>query len=198
MIQELELSCDDGYISDVMVAGLWNDYGVRGIFYIPKMSRFERLDEMAIRWLSENHEIGSHTLDHCKLSYLPIEEQRRQIKGGRLWLERVLRKSVVDFSYPRGWHTDEVVDTAIVCGVERARTMKQNGDTKTLRKDIDPMRVPITFHFHPYHIGEIDRILQEAINTDEPRRLAVTCHSWELEKFGMWKEYETFIKYATR
>ena len=47
-------------------------------------------------------EIGSHTITHPKLSTQSIETQQTEVLGSKKWLEELLGKPIVSFSYPYG------------------------------------------------------------------------------------------------
>jgi peptidoglycan/xylan/chitin deacetylase (PgdA/CDA1 family) len=51
-------------------------------------------------------EIGSHTVDHARMSALSIEEMRRQANDSRAALEDLLGSPVLSFSYPYGQLAD--------------------------------------------------------------------------------------------
>jgi peptidoglycan/xylan/chitin deacetylase (PgdA/CDA1 family) len=47
-------------------------------------------------------EIGAHTVTHPKLSTQSIVTQQTEILGSKTWLEELLGKSIISFSYPYG------------------------------------------------------------------------------------------------
>jgi peptidoglycan/xylan/chitin deacetylase (PgdA/CDA1 family) len=51
-------------------------------------------------------DIGSHTIDHARMSALPEGEMRRQAEGSRATLERMLQVPVRSFAYPYGMLDD--------------------------------------------------------------------------------------------
>lgn len=53
--------------------------------------------------------IGAHTVTHPLLSELAAEEQRREIRDSKLYLQRLLEKGIDSFSYPFGRYTEETV-----------------------------------------------------------------------------------------
>ncbi len=67
-------------------------------------------------------EIGGHTHNHPKLSALSGRAQREEIRGGKLQLESILGRAVVQFSYPYGSYTDQTVAEVRDAGFESACT----------------------------------------------------------------------------
>lgn len=76
----------------------------------------EQLKELS---LSPSIEIGSHAVTHTRLSILPMEEQRLEIRESRRYLESIIQKPVRLFSYPFGTTADFTTDTE--------RMVKENG-----------------------------------------------------------------------
>ena len=68
----------------------------------------EQLKELS---LSPSIEIGSHAVTHTRLSILPMEEQRLEIRESRRCLESIIQKPVRLFSYPFGTTADFATDT---------------------------------------------------------------------------------------
>ena len=46
--------------------------------------------------------IGSHTESHTLLSRLPFKEQFRELKNSKIFLEKIINKSIDTFCYPYG------------------------------------------------------------------------------------------------
>jgi len=59
-------------------------------------------------WSSQGMEFGAHSRTHADLTGLTGNELEREIKGGKLELEKVLQKPVVSFAYPYGSHSPAV------------------------------------------------------------------------------------------
>ena len=47
-------------------------------------------------------EVGAHTVGHCVLSMLSVDEQRTEIRESKAHLENILNQEVRSFSYPYG------------------------------------------------------------------------------------------------
>ena len=55
-------------------------------------------------------------------------------------------------------------------------------------------RRPVTAHIYPRPEYRGD-IIQGAINLMDGDYFGLVFHSWEVEKFNLWKELETVLKY---
>lgn len=56
--------------------------------------------------------IGAHTVSHCRLSSLPLHEQRREMEESKLSLESFLGRPVNAFAYPYGDYSSETANLA--------------------------------------------------------------------------------------
>lgn len=73
-------------------------------------------------WLAAGHTIGSHTLDHPKLTAIPIAAAREQIFASRKKLEDVFGVAVEHFCYPYGDWNPAVRDLVTEAGYRTACT----------------------------------------------------------------------------
>ena len=62
------------------------------------------VEELRAVSMTPGMDVGAHTLTHPFLATLPAEEQRKEIDGSRIHLERLLETPVSVFSYPYGGH----------------------------------------------------------------------------------------------
>jgi len=97
----------------------------KGIAFSPLMNASEML-----RWTQQGHEIGSHTLDHVRLSNCTLDESRRQIEGSKNVLEELLGTPVTAFCYPYGDQTPLHRQMVRLAGYENA-TLVQRGRAST-------------------------------------------------------------------
>ena len=56
--------------------------------------------------------IGAHTVSHCRLSFLSLQEQRREMEESKRRLESFLGKPVTTFAYPYGDYSSETANLA--------------------------------------------------------------------------------------
>ncbi len=112
----VSLTFDDGYRSHLEVATpVLRDAGLRGTFYV--VSGF--LGDPKHRYLTEpmvkelfdaGMEIGSHTVDHERLSELRPRDVRHQLADSRKALEELIGVPVEDLASPYGDSSTEVRD----------------------------------------------------------------------------------------
>jgi peptidoglycan/xylan/chitin deacetylase (PgdA/CDA1 family) len=72
-----------------------------------------------IKALPDNIAIGSHTVNHIRLTKLSEGEIKRELTGSKLDLEGILKKPVKYFSFPYGSYNDRIIEIAKECGYER-------------------------------------------------------------------------------
>lgn len=123
-------SWDDGHILDKRLAKLLKKYGLRGTFYVsPKNRQFpqeELLTDSDIITLSQNFEIGAHTMTHQVLTKVGDDVAKKEILFCKKYLERFLGKEVVSFCYPQGKHNLNIQDWVKRAGFLYARTTQRH------------------------------------------------------------------------
>jgi peptidoglycan-N-acetylglucosamine deacetylase len=137
-------SWDDGHHSDKRLSDLLNRYGVRGTFYVAR-DTIDRLSEEEIKILSNQQEVGAHTLTHRNLSELDINEVGKEIGGSKKWLEELIAQPVKMFCYPRGNYNDQVKESVQVAGFIGARTVKP-----AIGPGADNFALPVTLQVYPF------------------------------------------------
>jgi peptidoglycan/xylan/chitin deacetylase (PgdA/CDA1 family) len=186
---------DDGSSYDLRLADMLRKYGFSGIFYIaPFYTKYERLTIYQIKELSLFHEIGGHTMTHQLLTNISKDAQLKEILGGKIELESIIEKKITKFAYPRGYNNDEVIDSVRECGFKEARTMDR-GEIKPL-SEYDKFKIPISVHFYPTRFENWKELYLKAKKIKG--YFGVCCHSWEIERFRLWKEYEDMIAYISK
>jgi peptidoglycan/xylan/chitin deacetylase (PgdA/CDA1 family) len=155
-------SWDDGHPLDLRLAELLEKHGFGGTFYVPgrvapggcgNPAGFATVSPTELRAASSRVEIGSHTMDHRFLDAVPIEEARRQVVGGKKYLEDRLGEEVGGFCYPGGRHNAEIRHIVKDAGFRYARTTADLYD----RVGPDPMLLPVTVHFFPHGGKDVAR-----------------------------------------
>ncbi len=77
-------SWDDGHKLDIRLALLLKKYGIKGTFYVsPENHEFKKADRLTkamIKTISNNFEIGAHTMTHPHLSKISLEHANSEIK----------------------------------------------------------------------------------------------------------------------
>lgn len=188
----IRLSCDDGCASDVRVAELCKKYKIDCTFYWPVEwhslaydKGYEPLTFDNAITISENFEVGSHTVTHRHLTDLPKEEAEAEILES-LWMLQDLfpNQEISKFAPPRGYTNKELTEFTLKW-YESQRLTKGLG----------------LVHIHPNSgaNGNLDwkdyyRMVKER---GEAEVMELWCHSWELDKFEIWSELEQFLKIET-
>ena len=140
---KIEISCDDGYASDLDIAKKMSKLELRCTFYIPNQCM---LNKEQIKKLSEEHEIGGHTVNHPQdLRILSDEDLKYEIEMNKEYLENIIGKKITKFCYPRGRFDDRVVEAVKNAGYEYARTTK----VLNIEHPKDLFRVNTTIHAYP-------------------------------------------------
>jgi peptidoglycan-N-acetylglucosamine deacetylase len=122
-------SWDDGHILDHKLAGLLEDYGLRGTFYVApentELPRRERLRNRDLQSLARDFEIGGHTLTHLRLTNLPDAVATREIVEGKDKLEQIIGAPLRSFCYPGGEYGPQHIAMVRDAGFELARTARR-------------------------------------------------------------------------
>lgn len=182
-----KLSVDDACSSDVRVAALAKKYGIETVFYWPIEWRslayekgYQPLTYAQASKISEDFEIGAHTITHRHLTRIPYEEALHEILESKTMLEDLFNTNVTKFCPPRGYTNDKL--------------------TKFTTKHFESQRLTKgkgLVHVHPdsgangnIHWGiEAQALLEK----DELKEL--WCHSWELDKYDQWSQLEQFLEH---
>ncbi len=121
---QITTSWDDGYPLDARLADMLRARGIRATFYIPRSSERAVMDAAAMRRLSEDFEIGAHTLTHCDLTRARPEAVRAEMAGSKDWVEQMTGKSCKMFCFPRGKFRPVHVREAWEAGYVGCRTVE--------------------------------------------------------------------------
>jgi len=216
-------SWDDGYPLDYKLALLLKKYHIRGTFYIPLKNRERPVmtNKSLLKISRMGFEIGSHTLTHPMLTKLNQSKLIYEIQQNKKELERIIKKPVVSFCYPKGKFNKNVASLLKNSGHNLART------TSLFHTDpkFNPFFMPTTVHFSnrsysSYFKQELKQGLREldfvglynwlsyGLNKN-PLKLSLEIlnglskkggyfhlwgHSWEIEQQNLWGDLETFFK----
>lgn len=210
-------SWDDGHQLDTTLMKLLKKYNVKGTFYIP-LNGIELIKEKELRTLSEYFEIGSHTLNHKDLTLIPLNEAKKEIIYSKKLLEEIIGNKVQMFCYPKGYYNSQIIDLIKGAGYIGARTTEQ------YRIEIpkDNFEMWTTIHIHPQsinkHLGNIlmyrnfkalkhincltlDLVSKSKYFFDYVYNNGGVFHLWghsyEIEKYNIWDELETILKYIS-
>lgn len=215
-------SWDDGHPLDVKLAELLRRYDIPATFYIPiKNEERKTLDARQIRKLSDNFDIGGHTLNHSPLTGISVKQAYREIKEGKEKLEEIINESICVFCYPRGEHSRKIVKLVKKAGFDGARTILPLRTSLprtpyllgTTVKLVQPSKTQLRRFLKNPSLNVLDlRLLFHLLHRRFPEsgwELAIAClnqaiekggvfhlwdHSWKIEEEDRWRELERILR----
>ena len=206
-------SWDDGSIFDLKIAELLSKYGIKGTFYVPKSLFAHPLTQRDIRAIDEHLEIGAHGLNHVNLTKVSPPEAKKEIEGGKVYLEDLLGHNVCMFAYPDGGYNGNIKKMVRDSGFIAARTAKAadfnlpvdpyEWEITLLASDGSPLRTLKTClrnRIAPKAI--LDWGTRARLVFDRALRLGgiyhIYGHSLELEINLEWNKLEGVLDYISR
>lgn len=180
------LSVDDGCASDLRLAELAAKFNVELVFYWPvewqslaHAKGYKPLSYSEALKLADSFTVGSHTITHRHLTDLPHDEALEEIAGSQVMLESLFDVPVEKFAPPRGY-TNERLTAMTLDFYESQRLTKGEG----------------LLHIHP-DSGANGNVhwLERAKQIDVKE---AWCHTWELDRYGLWKELEEYLESTSR
>lgn len=215
-------SWDDGHKLDLKLAKLLKKYNIKGTFYVsPNNREFKKedlLSDKEILELSNDFEIGAHTMTHPRLTKISLEEAKKEILDSKKYLEKLTGKEIKSFCYPGGDYNKEIRDLVEEAGFKYARTTKQivtkhpnslfEADTTI---QVHSLSIRMTFGEIKYSIkGEIKVLpLLFTKNWDmmAKRLFDYVCknggvyhiwgHSWVINREQNWYKLDNLLKYIS-
>lgn len=105
-INSVSITIDDGYLDNLKAIDLMQKYNIPFTIYvatgfIDKENYLRKSDLQDISKL-DLCTLGTHTVNHVSLSTLSKEEQYKELYDSKAFLESIIDKKVIDFSYPFG------------------------------------------------------------------------------------------------
>ena len=212
-------SWDDGHPLDIRIVELLEKYNLKGTFYVP-INNLEHvvMDASTLSEIASKHEIGGHTVNHIYLNTLGKAAARYEISECKTMLQNQLGKEVDAFCYPGGKYSQRDIDFVKEAGFLFGRTTKLLHTTSDLRSQLMDTTIQAYNHSSVTLIGHCvnnkfflpivqnslfykgnknfpelaEKLLSRILNTGGVFHL--WGHSWEIEKFGLWKELEVVFK----
>jgi len=204
-------SWDDTTELDLKICELLEKYKLKGTFFVVNNWIGSKISKNDLQSISENHEIGAHTLDHTVLTNAPEHIAQKQIFDSKKLLEKELGKPVTSFAYPKGCyaksHTKMVRDARYIC----ARTTKPFYISHTR----NPYEINVTSWAYPHAIRDLKGIFRLAglskkylFNPLKIKRWSelgkevfdvvlsaggvfhVFGHAWQIDEIQGWKHLE--------
>ncbi|MDD3006538.1 MAG: polysaccharide deacetylase family protein [Candidatus Pacebacteria bacterium] len=176
-------SWDDGHKLDLKLAELLRKYDLKGTFYVaPENREFKRedlLSDFQLRKLSQEFEIGAHTMTHPRLGKISAAKADKEIRESKEYLEKLLEKPVTSFCYPGGSYTFLNVQQVKKHGFTLARTI----DRFSMNLSDTPLELPTSIHTYS-HRSDAVKIARFA-NLD-PEKTAIYYKHWEILGMAMF------------
>lgn len=213
------ISVDDGHPTDLRTVELLNKYGLKATFYIPGVNHERALMSPAqIREVEQQFEVGSHCLNHVRLTLLTPEKARQEIRDGKKFSEDTVGHEVVSFCYPGGKCNSRLEAEVKKAGFLAARTcMYFLNDFPA-----NPFRWGVSVYANNYPVyvqmrhallelnfqgcykyvttfkartrwgAQFQRALEDVSRNGGVAHLYF--HSWEIDQNGEWDELERMFK----
>ena len=145
-------SWDDGHKCDARLARLLKEYGLKATFYVaPENQEFAKQDLLSlleIKGLSQDFEIGAHSMTHRRLPTISEQEAANEIIESKAVLEQVIGKEVKVFCYPGGAYTKVHAKLVKDAGYQYARTVARYIFTVD-----DPYQAGTSVHVYNHGFG---------------------------------------------
>lgn len=215
----LTTSWDDGHRCDVRLARMLKEHGLKATFYVtPENQEFGKEDLLSrpeIRALSQDFEIGAHSMTHRRLPTISAAEAAREITESKAVLEQVTGQEIKVFCYPGGAYTKLHVQMVKDAGYRYARTVARHTFTMT-----DPYQAGTSVHAYNHGLGfdlwrtarfakfqpvKVLRCLEwdalakamfdQVIKTGGIYH--IWGHSWEIDQHDDWERLESVFRYIS-
>src|SRR5215831_118843 len=215
----LTTSWDDGHRCDVRLARMLKEHGLRATFYVaPENQEFAKQDLLSlpeIKDLSQDFEIGAHSMTHRQLPTISEQEAAREIIESKAVLEQVIGKEIKAFCYPGGAYTKLHVQQVKDTGYRYARTV----DRYRFKVE-DPYQAGTSLHVYNHRFGfdlwhtarfvkfqpikvlrclEWDALAKAMFDQviKEGGIYHIWGHSWEIDEHGDWEPLENVFRYIS-
>jgi hypothetical protein len=217
------ISVDDGHPSDFRTVDLLLKYGLQATFYIPGANAERPVMKPAeIREIDRHFEVGSHTLNHLRLTWISPEKAWEEVRDGKKNSEDTVGHKVVSFCYPGGKfnrRAESYVAEAGFLGARTCRYFRNDFPKDPFCWDIStyantyPAYVQLrhcllernfagactyvtTFKSRVSWVEQFVCALNDVLHTGGIAHLYF--HSWEIDQNGEWDKLETVFKTITQ
>jgi peptidoglycan-N-acetylglucosamine deacetylase len=215
-------SWDDGSLQDTRLADLLVRHQVPATFYIPRHADRPVLSESEIRRLSQQFEIGGHTINHVVLTRIPDHQAQQEVLSCKNWLEDVTGRHCSMFCFPAGNFATRHLQFVAEAGYAGARTVELMSVDRPRRSGgiaLMPTTLQVFDHDCAAYLrnfakrGAVRNLWTFAVHghasrwfdsaTRLLRRAALNGgvfhlwgHSWELDQYQHWSELERFFEFV--
>jgi peptidoglycan/xylan/chitin deacetylase (PgdA/CDA1 family) len=213
------LSVDDGHPTDLRTVDLLHKYGLTATFYVPG-GNAERvvMDAAQIRDIDRQFEVGSHTLNHIRLTHLTAQRAMQEIVDGKKFSEDTLGHEVIAFCYPGGKFNRRIEGQVAEAGFLAGRTCRYflndypknpfSWDISTYANTY-PAYVQVRHCFLEFNFAgaykyvttfksRVPWVAQFICALEDVSRNGgmahLYFHSWEIDQNGEWDKLESLFK----
>ncbi|MDR3651529.1 MAG: polysaccharide deacetylase family protein [Paludibacter sp.] len=212
-------SWDDGYALDIRIAELLDKYNMKGTFYVPiRNNENPVMNATLLNDIANKYEIGGHTVNHIYLNTLGKSEANYEISECKNILQNQLGKQIDAFCYPGGKYSQRDINLVKEAGFLFGRTTRllhtsldlhpylmdtsiqaYNHSSSVLTAHClkNTFLFPIVQNYFFYkgnkNFAKLTEILMSRIMTTGGL-FHLWGHSWEIEKYGLWKEFEMVLE----
>lgn len=209
-------SWDDGHKLDLKLAKLLKKYGIKGTFYIAPSNREwdekDLLSNSEIKHLSQDFEIGAHTLTHPAMTKINYDEAEQEVLESKEYLEKLTGKRIVSFCYPRGKHNPAIQEMIQQAGFTSARTVERHSFTFPDNRFVCDTTIHTYKHYSDiFKIARFSRwnplVFMENMNweclakrmfdrvMEKGGLYHLWGHSWEIDKNKDWNRLKNVFLY---
>ena len=193
------------------------EYGLKATFYMAPMNQeFAKQDLLSlpeIRDLSQDFEIGAHSMTHRRLPSISEQEAAREIIESKAVLEQAIGKEIKVFCYPGGEYTKLHVQLVKDAGYRYARTVDRYifavGDPyeagtslHVYNHGLDLWQTARFVKFQPIKLLrclEWDALAKAMFDQVVKRGgvYHIWGHSWEIDEHHDWERLEDVFRYIS-
>lgn len=192
---DLEISIDDGWHLDLVVAYYLEHYNLRATFYVvcDWIGQPGYLTWPQIKMLDQRgHKIGSHTMSHPHdLKQVYNTELHYEVQNSKDIIETVLGHKIDSFCYPRGRYDERVKDFVAIAGYTDARI---TGPVTALEMK-NSLEKPGNWHiFQRAEYGKTqwedwgDRLVRQGA-----KYINLWAHSKEIHEYNNWDKFNNVL-----
>ena len=195
------------------------EHGLKATFYVaPENQEFTKQDLLSlpeIRDLSQDFEIGAHSMTHRRLPAISEPEAAREIIESKAVLEQVTGKEIKVFCYPGGAYTKLHMQLVKDAGYRYARTVARYKFTVD-----DPYKAGTSLHVYNHRFGfdlwQTARFVKfqpikvlRCLGWDALAKAMfdqalkeggiyhIWGHSWEIDEHDDWERLENVFRYIS-
>ncbi len=194
-------SFDDGVKEDLILSEMMKKYDIPTIFYFPvhplvvnEPNGRVSLTPAERKYISRDHEIGSHTMTHPLLTRIPIAEAINQIFNSKIELMHEFGQDINSFCYPRGYANPELEMTVKDAGYTNARGV----GVGYIDKPENPFYTNTTVHVgcdrkEYAGLSWLEYALKMITLCGGKSIYSIFGHGWEISRNNSWQKLEMLL-----